>query len=133
MGMYTELVIKANIVSDIPSDVDGILNYLFNDGVMPTELPEHRFFQTPRWDFIGRASSYYHVPQAISYYNKGYLFSRSDLKNYSSEIDLFIDWIKPYIDYSGGDCIGWKWYEESQTPTLIILGDVGSGIGGYIL
>jgi len=121
MGMHTELVIKADTKTDLPPIVDSVLQHLFNGANEPDALPDHAFFSCYRWSMVGRCSSYYHVPWADSKYSEGYIFSRSDLKNYDDEIELFIDWIKPYLDQMQGDCIGWSWYEESETPTLIIF------------
>lgn len=120
MGMYTELVIKCSIKDEIPEQVHKILQTMFGDGdYYEGELPNHPFFSRQRWRNIGRSSSYYHIPKAISYYNFGYLFSRSDLKNYENEIDLFLDWLDPYIAEIPGQCIGWVWYEEFKEPTLV--------------
>jgi hypothetical protein len=41
------------------------------------------------------------------------------LKNYNNEIDKFIDWLKPYLKNEKGTIIGWKWYEEDMSPTVI--------------
>lgn len=131
MGMYTELVLKCQIRDDVPADVQDILNYLFNNGGdfnNPPPTPEHSFFLCPRWKMIGQCSSFYHHPKALSDYwmghngerdQGGYIFSRSDLKNYNDEIRLFIDWLRPYIDEEDEQCIGWSWYEEETEPTLL--------------
>lgn len=117
MGMYTELVLKVRLTGDAPRD---IINHMFGDGPEPATLPAHAFFKTQRWDFIGKSSSFYHHPEALSsFLSSDYLFSRSDLKNYGNEIALFIDWLQPYIDAEPGYCIGWEWYEEDDVPTLL--------------
>ena len=122
MGMYTELVLKAQVRSDIPFEVEAILQNLFNGEEMPSVLPDHPFFSCPRWTMIGSYSSYYHTPFSLSRYADGYIFSRSDLKNYSDEIEKFIDWITPYLNiYGESNCIGWKWYEEADAPTLLFV------------
>ena len=41
----------------------------------------------------------------------------SNLKNYSNEVNLFLDWIQPHIEAYG--YIGWKMYEEDIAPTLL--------------
>lgn len=119
--MYTELVIKADLIRQLPPQVDSVLQFLFKDGEDPADLPAHKFFKCERWQMIGRCNSYYHIPACQSFYREGYLFSRSDLKNYDNEIDCFIDWIEPYLAHCPGDCIGWKWYEESVKPDLIFM------------
>lgn len=120
MGMYTELVLKCEVVDDIPATVKAMLEFLFNDGQEPTELPDHEFFKCERWRSIGKCSSYYHTPFALSRFSEGYIFSRSDLKNYDGEIEKFLAWVRPYLDVpEWRDVIGWTWYEEAEAPTLI--------------
>jgi hypothetical protein len=119
MGMYTELIIKCDIKKDLQEDVKAILNCLFNSQEEVENTPKHPFFYTSRWRAIGNCCSYYHIPKALSFFDGNYLFSRSDLKNYSSEIELFLDWLNPYIDEPVGRCIGWMWYEEDEEPSLI--------------
>lgn len=121
MGMYTELVLKCEVKSNIPPVVTSILEYLFNGGEHPEELPHDEFFLCPRWHMIGRCNSYYHHPAALSSFVDGYLFSRSDLKNYDNEIQKFLNWVAQYLDNDG--VIGWVWYEEEEKPSLIYLGN----------
>ncbi|MEN6533260.1 MAG: hypothetical protein ABFD89_06325 [Bryobacteraceae bacterium] len=123
MGMYTELLLKAQLKDEAPDSVRGVLRFLFNKGAEPEELPNHPFFTLDRWSQIGRCSSAYHIPWTDSHYDEeyGYIFSRSDLKNYSGEIDALLSWIAPYLRGEDGMCIGWSWYEESIQPTLLIL------------
>ena len=120
--MYTELVIKCLIKSNAPDDVKKILSCLFNgekDLREIIDLPEHEFFKCTRAWHLGSCSSYYHIPWATSKYAENIIFSRSDLKDYDNEISKFIDWLMPYIDEIDGQCIGWSWYEEEITPTLL--------------
>jgi hypothetical protein len=117
MGMYTEMVLKCEVSTDLQAE--EVLQYLFNDGDFPSSIPDHDFFNCSRWEGIGKSCSYYHVPFATSGYREGYIFSRSDLKNYEDEIAKFIDWLSPYIVRPGRTCIGWSWYEEDAEPTLI--------------
>lgn len=120
MGMYTELVLKAEIRKSATQEAKDILEFLFGDGIEPTALPDHPFFSCERWRAIGNMSSYYHVPETINVYREGYIFSRSDLKDYADEIDLFMDWAKSYIEPATGLCYGWKWYEEADQPTMLM-------------
>ncbi|HMP91126.1 MAG TPA: hypothetical protein PJ991_13060 [Kiritimatiellia bacterium] len=120
MGMYTELVLKCEVRDNIEDNVRAVLEFLFNDGPEPKETPDHEFFSCDRWQMIGRCSSYYHVPFALSKYSEGHIFSRSDLKNYDNEIEKFISWIRPYLDLGrGSSVIGWSWCEEDESPTFI--------------
>jgi len=121
MGMFTELVLKCDVRPNISDEVKSVLNFLFNDRTkIPEVLPDHPFFGLPRWSLIGSSSSYHHIPWSDSKYSEHYLFSRSDLKNYDSEIEQFIDWFSPYVcEDAGYRVIGWKWYEEDDEPELI--------------
>lgn len=119
MGMYTELILKCSVKKDCPEQVKAILNSLFNGVEYNKELPNHPFFLCSRWEYIGSSHSYYHVPWHDAKYQDNYIFSRCDLKNYEDEIENFLDWLSPYIDAQPGACIGWKWYEEDETPTLL--------------
>lgn len=119
MGMYTELLLKCSVKENLSLKTKNILDFLFNDKEEPDDLPDHDFFKCERWKSIGRCNSYYHIPYTLNYYKEGYLFSRSDLKNYNNEIGLFLEWIDPYINGLEESCIGWIWYEENFEPTLI--------------
>lgn len=126
MGMYTELVLKCEVMGDAPDLVKQVARYLFNGESAPEKLPEHDFFLCSRWNCIGKMSSAYHHPAAVNSLVKYEwddclnIFSRSDLKDYSDEIEKFIDWISPLLVNESGSCIGWSWYEEEDKPTLII-------------
>lgn len=128
MGSYTELVLKAGII-DLPPKEMEVIEFMFNrnmglpgsDKFAPKQLPKHPFFETPRWDAIGVSGSFYHHPHAFSSYQKGRLFTRCDLKNYDHEIELFLDWISPYIcERDKPHCIGWICVEQDD-PMLIYL------------
>lgn len=127
MGMYTELVLKCRIKGSAPKEVMDVIQYMFAGADKPARLPEHEFFTLPRWDSIGNCCSFYHHPSVVNscpkfdYSEEQYIFSRSDIKNYSGEIQAFLDWVKPYIDAMEGQCIGWTWCEEELQPTLIIF------------
>lgn len=127
MGMYTELVLKCQINGGAPKEVMDVIQYMFAGADKPVKLPKHEFFTLPCWDSIGNSCSFYHHPSVVNncpkfdYSEEQYIFSRSDIKNYSGEIQEFLDWIKPYISAMEGQCIGWTWYEEELQPTLIIV------------
>lgn len=119
MGMYTEILVKADVSRNLPPLVHEVLDYLFNSTCWQwpdKELPAHEFFKCPRWQMIGSCSSYYHIPWTDSKYSEGRIFSRSDLKNYNDEIEKFFNWIEPYLNEPKGKCIGYSWYEEDMQP-----------------
>lgn len=120
MGTYTELVLKCSIKDERPEIVHDVLNFLFNENQLhPTELPDHEFFKIKGWDAVGRTNSYYHCPRSLNFYDGKYLFSRSDFKNYQDEIDLFLDWLKPYLSSPPGKLIGWAFGDEMKEPVFL--------------
>lgn len=123
MGMYTELLLKCQVKANAPEDVMDVIRYMFAGGKRPEKLPEHVFFSLPNWDMIGDRNGFYHHDDVFNIYHIGNqcIFSNSYIKNYSGEIQEFLEWIKPYIDAMEGQCIGWTWYEEELQPTLIIV------------
>lgn len=126
MGMYTEVYICSKLTKDVPMD---ILKYLFTDNFklpIPEDLklPDHPFFKVERWFQIGHCCSYYHIPYPTSDLRfdetskNWYLVSRSDIKNYDNQIELFFDWVMPYLDKCEGEFIGYSRYEEFDEPKL---------------
>jgi hypothetical protein len=135
MGMYTECYVNVRLVENLPKKIIEVLEYLFdnswydNDEGMhvqekqePAALPDHKFFSTCRWRLIGSGASFYHIPfptsKILLELDQYYLTSRSDLKNYEGEIELFFDWLMPYIDAFEGEFIGYSRYEEDDMPQL---------------
>lgn len=132
MGMYTELMLGVSFKSDTPENIieilKGMCNYEEGDEILykmefDSLLPDHPLFSTSRWTWMLRSGSYYfdalNVCELVyddisaSYY----LTVITNLKNYTGEIEEFIDWITPYVDTQG--FAGYKRYEESEHPTLI--------------
>lgn len=128
MGMYTALHYNSELNKDTPQPVIDILKFMVGDVEdEPKKLPKHPLFETERWRFMLRMDSYYFdedTHSTLRYDKIGesyYLNIRSNLKNYDSEIEKFIDWIMPYLDEfkQNGDFLGFYRYEESEDPTII--------------
>ncbi len=123
MGMYTELFLSCEFNEDLPKEAEKVLLHLFDAKDEPESLPDHEFFSCTRWRQIGSMCSFYFTPFALSKIEKEqgsyYLTTRSDLKNYDSEIEKFLNWVEPYIYAHDGDHLGHYRYEEDDKPTLI--------------
>jgi len=129
MGMYTEFHFNAELVKDLPKEVENILKYMIgeSDGedISPPDLPNHKLFSTPRWQVMLMGDSYYFAADTISTLrydnitNSHFLCIRCSFKNYDSEIELFLDWISPYIEMDSGEFLGFYRYEMDEIPTLI--------------
>ena len=130
--MYTEIYVKLSLVEDTPKEVVDILKAMMGEGDEPAILPEHELFTKGRWRFMLRCSSYYHMPSSVGKLwfdeiaKQWFLLSRSDLKNYESEIESFFDWIYPYAEQNTDkQFIGYELYEEECEPTLYYKTDNG--------
>lgn len=131
MGMYTDLVLGVDLRIDTPAEVINILKYMVNGDELTdydSYLPEHPLFKTKRWSIIPVCDSAYFGGSTVSKLQKprytGDLWSlsiRSNLKNYNLEIELFLNWLEPYVKTRG--FVGYMRYEEFDDPTLIYIDD----------
>lgn len=121
MGMYTQIHTNLKLNENTPNDVISALKMMVGEiEIDKHKLPNHPLFETPRWDFMLLCSSFYFTPFNVTKleYNdisqRYYLVSFSDFKNYDNEVDLFFNFITPYVQ-SG--LIGYSQYEEDDYPT----------------
>jgi len=126
MGMYTEIHFNSEL--NIPKDsvIANVLKYMLGDiKETPKVLPDRELFHTERWNIMLRCDSYYFDADTNSTLRwdkvskSYYLCVRSNVKNYDSEIEHFIDWINPYCNKYEGAFLGFYRYEENEKPTLI--------------
>ena len=89
-------------------------------------LPYHPLFsQSERWQWMLTCDSYYFAADTISTLRfddiaeQYFLCIRCNLKNYSNEIENFVNWIDPYLSHDSGDFLGFSRYEESENPEII--------------
>ena len=127
MGMYTELVFGCGLKSDTPNNVITSLKYMLGDiKEKPIDFP----FPQGRCEWLFQGCSYYfgvNSPVNKMWYDeisKNWRIStRSNIKNYEGEIEIFLDWIKPYIEQGTGarEMYAMVCYEETEEPTLYYL------------
>lgn len=134
MGMYTELLFKAELKPDVPEDVVNTLLYMTGvSGQYATPDDHHPLFDAPRWQFVLRCSSAYFITGNTSMKfdtigNRWVLVVSSSVKNYNGEIELFVDWVMPFVeDASPGGFLGYSMYEEAEVPSLIFHSSVDAG------
>ncbi len=121
MGMYTEIFVNVDLKENISPDVLAALCAMCDaDSSSPAlaDLPA-------RWAYMFRDNSYY-TPRTWcakltfdEINNSWSLLAKGDIKNYSSEIEEFFNWIMPWVDGLSGDFIGYFRYEEAPLPTLV--------------
>ena len=123
MGMYTELVLAVEFRSDTPAYVSDMLKIMIDGhGVSETILrPDHPLFKTDRWTYMLRCDSACFPGESYVKLDESGMFTeltlRCNLKNYGSEIEWFLDFIKPYLQTNG--YLGYMRYELYDYPTLI--------------
>lgn len=130
MGQHTEIDFNSGIKEGSPRLVFDILNYMVrNTKNRPRVLPKHPLFLTDRWQIMLICDSYCFDADTHSTFRRGkfgswYLCIRSNLKNYCNEIELFIDWVMPYLYQEEGNFLGFYRYEETKKPTLIYYTEI---------
>ena len=122
MGMYTEIYVNVDLKQDVP---EHILNVLRE---MCSGQGEGRLDAYPqRWGCLFSSNSFYTplTECASLTFNEirgGWsLLGKGDIKNYNREIELFFEWISPWVYGDPGDFIGYHRYEEQRVPTLVFL------------
>lgn len=110
MGDYTELlIIGCDFIEETPKEVINALKWIFQIGDKPKKLPQHELFDKERADSLtSQKSTYFPVEECISVMKKNsfgrwFIHSRANIKNQESEIELFIDWISPWINEGSGE------------------------------
>lgn len=124
--MYTELIFGASLKTDTPKEVIDTLRYMVGD----IEQPEKLAFDSNRNPLIGGSHHFGVISGATKmYYNDTakcwVLSSRANIKNYDSDIETFLEWIKPFVDSGSGDrdMYAITIYEEQSEPTIYYLYD----------
>jgi hypothetical protein len=129
MGMYTELIFGAELKKDTPNQVIEALKYMIGETKeKPSDFPLpdgrcERLFQGGSYYFAINNSATKMWLDDID--EQWHISTRSNIKNYESEIETFLEWIKPYIDSGSGgrDLYAITIYEEQDTPSLYYLYD----------
>lgn len=117
MGMYTELILGCSLKKDTPKDVidkiKSMIDGSYNEG-RNVFLPHSCYFA------VSESKPFF---KKCEYTNEWILSTRGNIKNYLSEIEDFLTWIKPYISCGSGsrDMYAIVIYEESDSPDIYYL------------
>lgn len=125
--MYTELIFGAELKKDTPNEVIEALRYMLGEiETKPTNFP----LPDGRCEWLFQSGSYYFaVNNSVNKMwfddidGRHHISTRSNIKNYESEIETFLEWIKPYIDGGSGgrDMYAIVIYEEQDEPAIYYL------------
>lgn len=122
--MYTEMIFGARFKKETPQEVIDTLKVLVGDEDSDKELPVDRYVLKGASYYFG--ISFSHAELRKDQVNGQYsLSSRNNIKNYHSEIQTFLEWIKPWIEQGSGDRDFYAivTYEEANEPTIYYLRD----------
>lgn len=135
MGAYTEMDLGVCFYKNTPENVISTLKFMLGDIDENTSKIKHPLFETYRWAYMLRMSSCDFDGLNFKKFvydntdNCWYLTVRCNLKNYSNEIEKFLDWICPYLKTYG--FLGYMRYEDAVDPTLI-YNDNGEIVYKYV-
>ena len=131
MGMYTEIIFGAGMKEELPEAVVTTIKKLVSGEEIGGNAPDHPFFKAER-TWLLRSDGSYYFPGTVEpkfwfdkIANQWFLHFRTNIKNYDSEIEKFLDWIKPYIKEGVGrrNFYAIATYEEADEPTIYYLKD----------
>lgn len=126
--MYTELIFGATLKENTPTYVTQALDSVINDRTnidLPDEVKQ--FSDEYSLSKLIWCSSYYfgaHSNKPSFTFdkiaNRWSISFRANCKNYQNEIEKFIEFIKPYVEYGSGptNIFAIVQYEEDDYPTL---------------
>lgn len=126
MGTYTELIFGARLKDETPEQVINTIKNLIGEEVPLDKIDSS--FPANCSTLIG-CSAYFGVSYPVNklYEDSGswILSLRFNTKNYDSEIECFLKWIKPYISYGSGErnMYAIVMHEEDNEPTIYYLND----------
>lgn len=123
MGMYTQLVVVADIKKEYYEYVSKIFNYKLDDewDILPLTSPEFKeFLKCERYKIIPFAECSYHLNPQFNETN-GMMVIWCNLKNYGSEIDKFYPVLKQISDEI--ICYKYKYEEDDDWTDRLELED----------
>lgn len=126
MGMYTGLKLDLELCSKTLGEIQPLLEWMLKKEKIdewdnpPVQIPNHKLFKSEdaRWKFMLNGSSAYlddSYPPESSLVGCRLKVS-FNIKNYEREIENFLDWISPYVNYLYE---GHARYEEWINPIKI--------------
>ncbi len=127
MGMYTEMIFGAELKRDTPNTVIESLKYMLGER---NERPKDFPFSEYGIDFLFQGGScYFAVSDPVNRMwfddvsDAWRISTRSNIKNYNSEIETFLEWIEEYIESGSGynDMYAIVIYEEQTVPAIYYL------------
>ena len=127
MGMYTELILGCSLKKKTPKKVIDRLNRMVDIDCTNTA---NAVMDADEDVWLLQSTSYYFgVNRCCNklwfnpIWETWHISARCNLKNYRHEIENFLEWLRPYIEYGSGirDFYAIVTYEEALEPTIYYL------------
>lgn len=151
MGMYTEFIFGCELSKKTPKVCIDALDYVINGKKKKPKYENPKNYEQKCFneDYIERTTPIEEIKKFIEEYDLEGLFlcssyyfgaanpvrkffydnisdsyhisTRADLKNYSNQIEKFIEYIKPYVEHGSGydhEIFAYVQYEEAPFPTI---------------
>ena len=102
MGHYTELIFGASLHKNTPSEIIETIKFMIGNKTK-INVPVFKT-SSGRNPLIG-SSAYFAVisePTFTKEFDCWHLHSRANIKNYEREIENFLEWIEPYVEFGSG-------------------------------
>lgn len=126
--MYTELIFGCSLKTDTPKEVIDTLRYMVGD-LSLSKIGKPKFQSKSGQNPLTGGSYYFGVNRSVGriWYDEiseqWHVSTRSNIKNYQSEIEDFLTWIKPHVESGSGtrDMYAIVTYDEASKPTIYYL------------
>lgn len=122
MGMYTGLRLDCRLKEDKKEEWGEILEIMLKGELDGATLEHwnHALFTTERWFWMLNGTSCYLEPEFTPNSSlEGNRFRcQFNIKNYSSEIQHFLDWLSPYVEALSH---GAYRYEEDEAESPVVF------------
>ena len=120
MGMYTELILGCSLTKDLPKECVNALNNCINSSDIIIDDFSKKY---ELMDICYSESAYFGSPPSCKFIEDSDYYQlsiRSNLKNYFQEIERFLDYLRPYVEYGSGinEFYAIVTYEENSYPTI---------------
>ena len=124
MGMYTKFNLDVEFRRDTPIYVFNIIDAMLDQRGVKEKFPDILKDHPWRWGFMLASDRFHQSKFGADVGNTYRLIANGYIKNYNSEIQKFVEFIKPWVEFRNVT-IGTMQYEEFNKPTIIYLNSDG--------
>ena len=128
MGMYTELILGCEFSKNTPDVLIKALDHVINYPEEEVDMNVQKFIREYDLNYLLFGSSYYFgVNRSSAMFwkdtidNSYHISTRSNIKNYTNQIEKFLEYIKPYVERGSGyehRIYAYVQYESDEFPTV---------------